>query len=141
VVEQTDVNWVKARGECTAEKMFLLLADRVEADTNEISKAMETEGRSVTFKYQGPSEMNRPSFRVVRKRNAAGVDEGRAIRFELKDGYISVGHVDERGRGSETLRVGFRLDETGECVFEIDAKPVSIWVASRQALEGLFFEF
>ena len=132
-------NWVRARAECTAEKMFLLLAERVEADTKEISKLVD--GRSVTFAYDPPSEVNKPSFRVVRKRNAAGVNEGKAVTFELESNKIVVRDVDPRGDRSERLTVGYELDENGQCVFEIGSVRISTAEVSRKALESLFFEF
>ena len=95
----------------------------------------------MAFEFKPSSEVNSPYFRVVRKRNAAGVDEGKAVTFELKDSKIIVRDVDQRGQGTERLNVGYRLDENCQCVLEIGSVSASPAEVSRKALENLFFEF
>lgn len=127
-------DWVKARNECSIERVFQSLRTMVGEHVDE----MKVSGRSIyTFSVndQLPSV-----FAVTAK---YGNLFSKAIQFEhTSTGTLEVREVGRQGPARDPMFVAVpRLSEDGACRLHLegDPQPLFLWQVSRKALEELFF--
>lgn len=134
IPEQLD--WVKARAECSPEHLFTLLSIVVESD----AKAAQTRGgRSLNFTFSSPTV---GSIAVVRQANLDHGIEGEAIVFERQhDDSISVTKRTATAQSEQLFVARPHVSVQGTCMFEINSVAMHPWQVSRMALEPLFFRY
>ena len=126
-------NWVKARSECSLERVFLLFSEVLESDV----KTMQGLARSGVLYEQTRGERK---VVVCRTRDCGGgIKEAEGVVFELVDGAITATAKDARGNGTQLFKAKPSLEPNGACKLEVDGEGLELWQVSRKALEPLFF--
>ena len=126
-------DWVKRRAKCSAEQLFLLLVEVLDADAKDMQAL--TKDKNLTFGVARPA----PSKAVVSRLRdfGGGMKDGDAVVFErTRTGTITATKQPQNQRIFEALPW---LDEDGECRLRIGTKSFYLWQISRLALEELFF--
>ena len=127
-------DWVKARSECSVQKLFDDLIKVVKSDIQIFNEHSESTGSSRTMKF---SQVCTKQFDV----------EASPPR-STPDGTFACVMVSLNGSSIEFFRGGMDnklfsakpyLLDTGECLLEVEGKPYRIWQISRKAFEGFFF--
>jgi hypothetical protein len=122
------MNWVKARLECSMQKVLLQLKSGVKADVDEANISMEPQGyktRSFDVHENGDNR-----FSVMRSEQAGAV----TVEFANRQGYIEITTLDKK-----TLQVTPALNADGECHVMLGAQELQMWQLRRLVLEPLFF--
>ena len=128
------LNWVKARSECSIQKLFDDLAKVVKSDVQIFNECSESMGSSRVME-----------FRQVCTRHFCV--EAKPLRPTPKRTYANV-MVSLNGSSIEFYKGDMRnlifsakpyLLDTGECLLEVDDKPYRLWQISRKAFEDFFF--
>jgi hypothetical protein len=118
-----DFDWVTARRDCSAAKVFELLS--LQTIANVESMKTHTEGRVIqVFEYARIDG----SFSVVNR-------AGKGVRFDLVGQEIHV----ETSSGDVQLSATLTLNDKGECRLLVGSEPLDRWQFLRRALEPLFF--
>ena len=128
------LNWVKARSECSIQKLFDDLAKVVKSDVQIFNEYSESMGSSRVMEF---SQVCTRQFCV----------EAKPPQPTPKRTYASV-MVSLNGSSIEFYKGDMRnlifsakpyLLDTGECLLEVDDKPYRLWQISRKAFEDFFF--
>lgn len=119
-----EVNWVQARAECSLRRVFETLFEMVESDV-ETANGLKL-GRRFQATYQHKKII------VTREEND---DEVRSVVFELSAAAIRA----RAGKETELFSGRPRLNESGECLLEVDGRLHPLWQIRQRALEDLFF--
>jgi len=126
-------NWVNRRAKCSAEQLFLLLVEVLDADAKDMQEM--TNDKQLKFGVAKPA----PSKAVVSRLRdfGGGMTDGDAVVFErTRTGTITATKQPKNERIFEALPW---LDDDGECRLRIGMKSFYLWQISRLALEELFF--
>lgn len=126
-------DWVNRRAKCSAEQLFLLLVEVVDADVKDMQA--QTTDKNLVFGVARPA----PSKAVVSRLRdyGGGMKDGDAVVFErTRNGTITATKQPKAEKIFEALPW---LDEDGECRLRIGTKSLYLWQVSRIALEELFF--
>lgn len=124
-------DWVSARQECTAKRLFEELAHVVQQNTD-TRTSVSTPYRKFEFRADGPD-----FFCVYRQSsNPVSVD---GVAFRLETGEISVYGIEATGARTPYFRVRPKLVHERDCMYEISGDYFLAWEISKKALEGLFF--
>lgn len=99
------MNWVKAQSECSAEELFLLLAEVVDSDVKEANRI-----RGNRFKSQ------RPTNKVIVLRN--GLTPLQSIVFELSGADIII-KKGAHGASKEFFKGRAGLSPDGRCMLRL----------------------
>lgn len=125
----SNFNWVVARSRCSLEGVFAILAEALDDDVKAVNALP---GRAITFRLT-----------VQPRKLIVARDDSRNIVFELSSTEIVVRHGLSTPFGSGTPKPLFsarpHLGEDGECMLEVDGRPLELWQVQRKALEDLFF--
>ena len=127
-------NWVKARSECSLQKVFDDLVKVVKSDIQSFNEYREREGlsRSIKFNQVCTTQFDVEVLPVTITRPR---DESFACLMVSLNGssieFFQGGNIVFSARP-------FLLD-TGECLLEVNDKPYRLWQISRMAFEGFFF--
>jgi hypothetical protein len=120
-----EVNWVKARSECSLKRTFQTLSEVVDSDVKTANGlGLQAVGFHAAFQHN----------RIIVRREEND-DELRSVVFELSSAAIFV----REGQSKEMFSAKPRLSETGECLLEVDGQLYKLWQISQRALEDLFF--
>lgn len=121
-----DFEWVKARAACSVEHMFTQLRLEIEQDVKTRNE-LRPENPYYGFKIASTKD----SFAVLRMGNHISSNTAffcRSDRIEVK-------------RDEQPLFTAkVRLNDDGECVFDIDGEEKHSWHLRNMALSSLFFE-
>lgn len=121
-----DWDWVTARHDCSAVRMFQLLRVSV-AKNVEVRNAQL---KAIDFELKEYSAVH---FAAYCLRTSA---EPNAVDFCLKDETITVRH----GYRSQECVLTVTLDDRGECLFRVDNQELlEPWQVLKRALEPLLF--
>jgi hypothetical protein len=119
-----DFNWVEARLNCCAEKVFAQLQAGVTNDVATINEVAR--GAGVKF------EVSPHGLRFLVIREGKGVKK---VQFVLEKNVISVLAGDQaRFSAAPTM------NPAGQCVLIVNGQEMEPWQVRRMALEQLFFE-
>jgi hypothetical protein len=123
----TELNWVKARAECSLVQAFKTLQLGVQTDIDEINSRIQP---GIQMKFYLANHGKR--FVAVCEVNGAPSHE---IEFGLKDDSIVV--VEDR---AVKFEAHVTLNSAGECKLQVNGEEMEHWQVRRKALEGLFFD-
>jgi hypothetical protein len=117
-------DWVSARSECSAWKVFKELEQGASADIDSINSKRQSEDQTkfVLAKYSNDR------FSVVYEGGRGSVD------FLLKDEEITVSDG-----SSVRLRAILTINNKRQCRLKVDGQELEQWQFRKMALEGLFF--
>jgi hypothetical protein len=122
----SDFDWVAARLECSAAKVFELLY---------LETLRSVEARNATLP-EGQTRFETANgdgvFSVVRRHRFTGVA---GVRFFLVGDEIS---VESQGVNVQ-FTASLTLNDEGECRLMVDGRTLDRWQVLRRALESLFF--
>ena len=129
-------NWVKARSECSLQRLFDDLIKVVKSDIQSFNEYSEHKGWSRRVKF---NQVCVRQFDVEVKLVVVGQSKDKSFACLM----VSLnGSSIEFFRGSIDNMIfsarPFLLD-TGECLLEVDDKPYRLWQVSQKAFEDLFF--
>ena len=128
-------DWVTARSECSLNRFFDLLRERIDTDVKKIN---ELNRRGIKFTLN--TDISADKLIVSRERDCGAIAEHLAIVFERHENSISI-----RKRAAQIDEALFdgapTMNEHGECVFTVGDDSLRIWQVSRKALESLFFQY
>ena len=122
----SDFEWVKARAACSVEEMFKKLQLEIEQDVKTRNE-LRPEHPHYGFKTTAAKD----SFAVIRMGNNIGSNAAffcYADRIEVKR--------DEH----PLFTAKVKLNDDGECVFEVNGEEKHSWHLRNMALSSLFFE-
>jgi hypothetical protein len=132
-------NWVKARSECSLQRIFQTLAEVVDSD---VKSANDLGRPNVSFHIDTQAT---GKIMVTRDRNMGAKNEVKSVVFALAQFSITVTTKRLSGDPQSVLSVVPNMDENGECLLTIQDKaklqPMKLWQVSRYFLEDLFFNF
>ena len=121
-----DFDWVTARSRCNPKDLFDKLRKAIQDNVyiaSSVSKCQST-----------LNELGDDVFTVVTK-GSDGSLKG-FIAFELDGSNI----IAKNQMSHEIiLTAQVHLQSNGDCMFEVDGKPLQLWQFSRKVLEDLFF--
>ena len=123
----SEINWVKARSDCTPEKVFQELAQAVKED---LSKHEQCNPRLASGLEFGSCEGGK--FFVKRVGS-------HLILFEQTDSGIQVSMVPQKGEEKCLLNLSIAMNDAGGCVLSADGDELEPWQVRRRALEETFF--
>jgi hypothetical protein len=119
-----DFNWVKARSECSVKRAFETLFEVVETNVKTANELRLGPKFHATYQHK--------KIIVTREDNS---DDLRNVVFELTSTAI----IAREGQSKQLFSARPRLNETGECLLEVDGSLYKLWQISQKALEDLFF--
>ena len=122
-------DWVRARAECSLERLFRLLAETVDSDVRAVS-AIKRPDQSV---FEVIPALHKVI--VSRTKDTGGIPSVETVVFELVSNGIHV----RRGKDTSVFTATPVLDARGDCRLEVSGESLELWQVSRKALEGLFF--
>lgn len=129
MTELEQFDWVAARNECSAVKMFLCLRHDVEQDVTKAKALFQPSHRVFDFKQQGDT------FTVFE-----GLRPIRTVTFSLDDSRTFIVVEQDNGDGqSKTFRVALTLNKDKQCRFLLDDEELESWELRKKALESLLF--
>ena len=121
-----EVDWVKARAECSLPKVFLRLTTGAKSDVTVRGEIAKANGEKVTFEASCEGK----SLLVTRTESALVVK----VEFALKQDAIVV----------QGNKVDFKavagLNTIGDCTLEVEGVELALWQVRRKALEKLLFD-
>ena len=126
-------NWVKARSECSLERVFLVLSEVVASDV----KARQGLHDGAEYDH------TRRDHKIIVSRTrdfGGGIKEAEGVVFERIKGSITVAAVDPKGNEVPLFAATPSLAPDGDCKLEVNGDSLELWQVSRKALEPLFFE-
>lgn len=126
----TIFNWVKARSECSLQRIFLCLAEVIDSDVKVFNELPSVDA---SISANRPTE---EKIVVVKTWKYGGT--ARSVVFDLTDRGIA---VKSGSNGKPLFLAKPFLLQSGECKLEIEgvAEPLELWQVSRKGLEELFF--
>jgi len=127
---ESQFQWVQARAECSAAKIFHLLKSQVTHDV-ELRNEMAT-GQG----YKFGTHFERNTFVVFLDSMFHMENPYRLVRFFLEGEQISARY----GNDAIIWTARLTLDDSGKCRLKIGDKLFELWQVSYMALEKLFFE-
>lgn len=125
-----DFDWVTARHKCSLAGVFRVLSELVDTNVKTANELIEP----------GAFERNVTANKVIvirRSGNAAA-----SVVFTLEANAISVKRVNQAGAEMAIFIAKPALTTDGECVLEINDRPMQpleLWQVCRLALEDFFF--
>lgn len=122
-------DWVRARAGCSLEKVFRLLADRLQFDVDSMNKMSP----ATTFTLTKEDERL-----LIAKTRDIGGGSSHGIVFKLLGEGIRADRVVPPIEEPLFLAIP-ALTTAGECELHIDGHPLELWEVSRKALDLLFF--
>ncbi len=121
-----DYDWVTTRSRCNPKDLFDKLRKAIQENVyiaSSVSKCQST-----------LNKLDDNIFTVVTK-GSDGYLKG-FITFELNGSDI----IATKGNSHEIiLTAQVHLQSNGDCMFEVDGKPLQLWQLSRKVLEDVFF--
>ena len=133
-----DVNWVKARFECTLEKMFEKIKDAVEQDLEEFKRLDPARSEELKI-VQEPTDPNSFSIGRPPREYAMSADY---VTYTNAGLTISV----DRNKGqtrTHLMLLLVQLTDEGKCMLLRDdpdePEEIEIWQVNLKVLEPLFF--
>jgi hypothetical protein len=124
----SDFNWVKARHECSAARMFTRLSLRAAADVeerNELRTDRELK-REIKFEFQSKGAR----FEVFQNSR-----ERPSVTFVLDGDGIRV----EGNNPSACFAGTVTLNNEGQCRLKVEQEELQEWQVLKRALEAFFF--
>ncbi len=132
-------NWVKARSECSLQRIFQTLAEILDSD---VKSANDLRRAKVSF-HVDTQATNK--IIVSRDRDIGEKNEVKSVVFTLAQFSITVTSKKPNGDPQSVLSVIPHMNEDGECLLTIQdqpqLQPLKLWQVSRYFLEDLFFNF
>lgn len=126
-------DWVNRRAKCSAEQLFLLLIEVLDADVKQ-RQAIETD-KQLVFGLAKPATSKAVVSRL--RDFGGGMKDGDAVVFErTRSGTIT---ATKQPKAERIFEAQPWLDEDGECRLRIGMKSFYLWQISQLALEELFF--
>jgi hypothetical protein len=123
----SDINWVRARSECSVAHKFQVLKSEIQSDIDERNKLEATLQPRFLFDMPNGHDV----VIVTRSDQHRGV----SVVFKL-DGNAIIVFDDSR---QEMFRVSVTLNDDGVCAFKIGEQECASWHVRKRALESLFF--
>jgi hypothetical protein len=125
--DESSFDWLTARSECTALKMFIHLQDDVEKDLA-IAKSVFSDNREKKFTLKKDADR----FSVYEE-----AIPPRRISFILGGTNTEISVEDEKGKKKFTATLTLNKDK--KCMFVVNGEELESWQLRRKALESLFF--
>lgn len=122
-----DFDWVKARSECNAYRMFLQLLSEAQEDAKIATELLKGSGKLFLVKPEAAS------FVVFENT----LPKPRRVSFALNETHTSIYVRDEQDEEKFTISV--RLNENRQCACYIGNEQLENWQVRQRALETLFF--
>ncbi len=129
-VKPHDFDWVTARHKCSLAGVFRVLAEIVDTNVQTANALIEP----------GAFERNVAANKVIVIRKHGGAAS--SVVFTLEANAISVKRVNQAGNEKAVFTAKPALTTDGECVLEINDRPLQpleLWQVCRLALEDFFF--
>jgi hypothetical protein len=123
------LDWVKARTECSIERLFLLLIEVLRADVQSIQARSQG---STKYTLDVPTDS---SAAVIKEEDMGGIRDRDGVVFRR----TTSGIVARTAKNEVLFTAKPSLAINGDCRLEIDGQPLELWQVSRRALEPLFF--
>jgi hypothetical protein len=120
-------DWVTARAECSADKIFEKLKLQVQENVTVRKRLMPSE-RHYGFEFV---ESGSTAFSVT----VVGNHLHDSVRFHLGDEQINV-----RNWNGEEYQLFATLCDDGECRVKVNGNEYDLWQVSKMALEDLLFK-
>lgn len=122
-----DLDWVRARADCSLHKVFERLVAGVKEDVVARQELAQDNDHGVNFAITTDEERHLLVSRSVRGTVST-------VEFILGPSEIVV-----EEDGLQTLAATAGLNENGECTMVVEGSQWEPWQVRRMALEGLFF--
>jgi hypothetical protein len=122
-----DLDWVRARADCSLHKVFERLVSGVKDDVASRQELARELDQGIHFAVTEDHER-----RLLVTRNLRGTVS--TVEFILGPSEIVV-----EEDGLQTLTATAGLNEKGECTLQVEGTEWEPWQVRRMALEGLFF--
>lgn len=123
------LDWVKARSECSVERMFVLLRETMDTDV----KSVQAIQPHINYRIERISDSK---FVVARQWDAGGIPSSDAVTVERVSNSIQVRNARTE---KDILSAAPSIQTDGECKLHVADVPQELWQVSRRALEALFF--
>lgn len=121
-------DWVKARSDCTAHKVFEQLQADVKRDLDCFTKLHPGPAQSLEFEACGKDRFH------------VGHKQSHRVVFERQDKEIHIVRWAYMGEATPLMVLTASLDDDGKCVLiDEEKKALKPWQARRKALEETLF--